>query len=61
MASPELRRPMDLACNTPSIGNGASYDNVTANRIRAAAHCFEARRFGTLCSETLGKAAIMTV
>lgn len=28
----------------------ANYDNVAANRVRAAAHCFEAKCFGVLCS-----------
>lgn len=27
-----------------------NYDNVSANRTRAAAHCFEAKAFGILCS-----------
>lgn len=27
-----------------------NYDNVAANRIRAAAHCFEAKCFGVLCA-----------
>ncbi|TKA31697.1 hypothetical protein B0A50_01775 [Salinomyces thailandicus] len=40
---------------------GANYDNVTANRTRAAAHCFEAKCFGMLCSGVLDQAAIDTV
>jgi predicted amidohydrolase len=35
-----------------------NYDNVAANRIRAAAHCFEAKAFGVLCSGHLDEAAI---
>lgn len=35
-------------------GNGqkgpANYDNIWANRVRAAAHCFEAKCFGVMCS-----------
>ncbi|KAF4958454.1 hypothetical protein FGADI_2376 [Fusarium gaditjirri] len=38
-----------------------NYDNVTANRTRAAAHCFEAKCFGVLCSGVLGEDAIKTV
>ena len=29
---------------------GRNYDNVLANRIRAAAHCFEAKCFGIMCA-----------
>ena len=39
----------------------ANYNNVEANRIRAAAHCFEAKTFGLLCSGVLGQDAIDTV
>ncbi|KAI0401152.1 carbon-nitrogen hydrolase [Xylaria palmicola] len=43
-------------------GLGASnYDNVAANRIRAAAHCFEAKCFGVVCAGHLGADAIETV
>ncbi|RGP61333.1 aliphatic nitrilase [Fusarium longipes] len=38
-----------------------NYDNVTANRTRAAAHCFEAKCFGVLCSGVLGEDAIKAV
>ncbi|KAF5000055.1 hypothetical protein FGRMN_2066 [Fusarium graminum] len=38
-----------------------NYDNVTANRTRAAAHCFEAKCFGVLCSGVLGDDAIDTI
>ncbi|KAF4441565.1 aliphatic nitrilase [Fusarium austroafricanum] len=38
-----------------------NYDNVTANRTRAAAHCFEAKCFGVLCSSILGDDAIQTI
>lgn len=37
-----------------SVAKGANYDNVAANRTRAAAHCFEAKCFGVLCSGALG-------
>ncbi|KAM0351812.1 hypothetical protein ACHAPU_002324 [Fusarium lateritium] len=38
-----------------------NYDNVTADRTRAAAHCFEAKCFGVLCSGVLGDDAIETI
>lgn len=38
-----------------------NYDNVAANRIRAAAHCFEAKAFGVLCSGHLDEAAIAVI
>jgi nitrilase len=34
-----------------------NYDNVAANRTRAAAHCFEAKAFGISCSGFLDEAA----
>ncbi|KAL6850634.1 hypothetical protein ACO1O0_007758 [Amphichorda felina] len=42
--------PTRLAAEAAGGANGANYDNVTANRVRAAAHCFEAKAFGVLCS-----------
>ncbi|PVH87544.1 carbon-nitrogen hydrolase, partial [Cadophora sp. DSE1049] len=36
----------------------ANYDNIAANRTRAAAHCFEAKCFGVLCSGRLDQNAI---
>lgn len=39
----------------------ANYDNLAANRTRAAAHCFEAKCFGVACSGHLGEDAIETV
>jgi nitrilase len=41
--------------------NGANYNNIAANRTRAAAHCFEAKCFGVACSGQLGEDAIETV
>lgn len=43
---------------TSSVAKGAHYDNVSANRTRAAAHCFEAKCFGVLCAGYLGADAI---
>ncbi|WP_206078455.1 carbon-nitrogen hydrolase family protein [Poseidonocella sp. HB161398] len=31
-----------------------NFDNLAANRIRAAAHCFEAKAFGIVCAALLG-------
>lgn len=36
-------------------GGGKQYDNVAANRTRTAAHCFEAKCFGVLCSGYMNK------
>ncbi|KAI1390885.1 nitrilase [Hypoxylon trugodes] len=41
-----------------SVARGVNYDNVAANRTRAAAHCFEAKCFGILCAGYLGTDAI---
>ncbi|KAG8411865.1 hypothetical protein J3458_015160 [Metarhizium acridum] len=42
----------------PTTSCNANYDNVAANRTRAAGHCFEAKCFGVLCCGVLGKDAI---
>jgi nitrilase len=44
--------------NTEGTGSSTNYDNVTANKTRAAAHCFEAKCFGVLCSGFLDQNAI---
>ncbi|KAL4802706.1 carbon-nitrogen hydrolase [Aspergillus unguis] len=44
--------------SSSGTGAGANYDNVAANRTRAAAHCFEAKCFGVLCSGVLDESAI---
>jgi nitrilase len=36
----------------------ANYDNLAANKTRAAAHCFEAKCFGVACSGHLGEDGI---
>jgi len=38
-----------------------NYDNLAANRMRAAAHCFEAKCFGIACSGHLGHDAVQAV
>ncbi|ORX95257.1 nitrilase [Clohesyomyces aquaticus] len=45
----------------PNVPRAANYDNLAANRTRAAAHCFEAKCFGVACSGHLGEDAIETV
>lgn len=48
------RRPTSLTkvdsqeSSTP--GGSKQYDNITANRTRTAAHCFEAKCFGIMCA-----------
>ncbi|USP81507.1 uncharacterized protein yc1106_08781 [Curvularia clavata] len=46
---------------SPNIPQGANYDNLAANKTRAAAHCFEAKCFGIACSGQLGEDAIETI
>lgn len=36
-------------------GSAKQYDNLAANRTRTAAHCFEAKCFGVLCSGFMDK------
>ena len=38
------------AASDAVAGTGKQYDNIAANRTRSAAHCFEAKCFGVLCS-----------
>ncbi|KAJ5338504.1 hypothetical protein N7452_005232 [Penicillium brevicompactum] len=45
----------------PSSPAPRNYDNVLANRLRAAAHCFEAKAFGVMCSGFLDQEAIDAV
>lgn len=53
------RRAIDQTASQDGAGKqSASYDNVNANRTRAAAHCFEAKCFGVLCAGHLDQAAI---
>jgi nitrilase len=52
------RQDDDSSTSAPSPAN---YDNLAANRTRAAAHCFEAKCFGVACSGHLGEDAIATV
>lgn len=54
--------PTRVPSSQQSDGGASSaaqnYDNVLANRIRAAAHCFEAKAFGVMCSSVLDNEAI---
>lgn len=52
-SAPDSSRPDNTG--TPN------FDNVAANRIRAAAHCFEAKCFGVVCAGHLGADAIDAV
>ncbi|KAF3064946.1 hypothetical protein GL218_02140 [Daldinia childiae] len=52
------RNKSDAKTSRSSVARGADYDNVSANRTRAAAHCFEAKCFGVLCAGVLGEDAI---
>ncbi|KZP15294.1 carbon-nitrogen hydrolase [Athelia psychrophila] len=40
------------------VKTGSNYDNVGATRIRIAAHCFEAKCFGIICSAVLPQEAV---
>ncbi|KAK5124435.1 hypothetical protein LTR85_001652 [Meristemomyces frigidus] len=42
--------------SSSSAATGKQYDNIAANRTRAAAHCFEAKCFGVLCSGFMDQA-----
>jgi predicted amidohydrolase len=55
------QKKVEDADNSSSIPSPANYDNLAANRTRAAAHCFEAKCFGVACSGHLGEDAIATI
>ncbi|MEE7506856.1 carbon-nitrogen hydrolase family protein [Methylobacterium mesophilicum] len=40
---------------------GGNYDNLAANRLRAGAHCFEAKVFGLVTASVLDRAAFDTI
>ncbi|KAF4304478.1 putative nitrilase protein [Botryosphaeria dothidea] len=42
----------------PTVSSAANYDNVAANRTRAAAHCFEGKCFGVLCAGYLDSVGV---
>ena len=42
--------------NAEGQGASANYDNIAANRIRGAAHCFEAKCFGILAAGYIDRA-----
>ncbi|KAI3395874.1 hypothetical protein diail_811 [Diaporthe ilicicola] len=44
-----------------SIARSANYDNVSANKMRAAAHCFEAKCYGIVCAGVLENEAIKII
>jgi nitrilase len=56
-----LQKKIEDADGSTSAPSPANYDNLAANRTRAAAHCFEAKCFGVACSGHLGGDAIATV
>jgi nitrilase len=56
-----LQKKIEDADGSTSAPSPANYDNLAANRTRAAAHCFEAKCFGVACSGHLGDDAIATV
>jgi nitrilase len=56
-----VQKKSEDADDSPSAPSPANYDNLAANRTRAAAHCFEAKCFGVACSGHLGDDAIATV
>ncbi|KAF5242164.1 hypothetical protein FANTH_8796 [Fusarium anthophilum] len=53
--------PGEASGSSERTSDKPNYDNVTANRTRAAAHCFEAKCFGVLCSGVLEDDAIQAV
>jgi nitrilase len=48
--TPQKKGQNDDSIGSTSAPSPANYDNLAANRTRAAAHCFEAKCFGIACS-----------
>ncbi|KAG6355815.1 hypothetical protein INS49_003781 [Diaporthe citri] len=46
---------------TLPIARSRNYDNVSANKVRAAAHCFEAKCYGIVCAGVLENEAISVI
>ena len=55
---PTRKTNVPSALDVSKSTQNANYDNVSANRIRAAAHCFEAKCFGILCAGHLNSKTI---
>ncbi|KAK3072044.1 hypothetical protein LTR53_007554 [Teratosphaeriaceae sp. CCFEE 6253] len=49
------RRAAPKSADFEGAAGGKQYDNRAANRTRSAAHCFEAKCFGVLCSSFMDK------
>lgn len=56
----EFTGQAQVAEDLPIQAKGINYDNIRANKTRAAAHCFEAKCFGIMCSGHLSQDAILT-
>ncbi|KAI7774706.1 hypothetical protein LA080_007976 [Diaporthe eres] len=46
---------------TSPIARSRNYDNISANKVRAAAHCFEAKCYGIVCAGVLDNEAISVI
>lgn len=46
---------------TSPITRSRNYDNISANKVRAAAHCFEAKCYGIVCAGVLENEAISVI
>lgn len=53
--------PSTGATSSTSSGNSKNYDNILANRLRAGAHCFEAKCFGIMSAAALSADNIATL
>jgi nitrilase len=49
-----------LNADLPTV-RSRNYDNISANKVRAAAHCFEAKCYGIVCAGVLDNAAISLI
>jgi len=58
---PAIWPTRSLALSDGGVEVPRNYDNVLANRLRADAHCFEAKSYGVMCSGFLDREAIEVI
>lgn len=60
-ASMDGRKTDGSPNGTSPIVRNRNYDNISANKVRAAAHCFEAKCYGIVCAGVLDSDAIKII
>ncbi|TVY73584.1 Nitrilase [Lachnellula suecica] len=61
VSGPRKESTGEGSSNASPVGKRANYDNVAANKTRAAAHCFENKCFGILCTGHLTESNVADI